>query len=151
MRIVVLIDRCIRGCIVLMEVPSKAEEGLAWAEEGVRGGSMAHRLPTNSVLLVAEAQSGLGESLEASRVIQRRVGGTVDLAVDGEVDVTETEGLGTSSWTGGREVFGRAKEPEEGHDDEVDGMGVELSVHVVGSVEHRLELLDDGDVAGVDP
>ena len=135
---------------MLMKVPSKAEEGLAGTEEGVGSGGMANGFPTDHVLLVTEAESGLGQALQAGRVIQRRVGGTVGRAVDGEVDVTETEGLGASSRRGGVKVFSRSEEPEEGDDDEVDGMRVELAIHVVGGVEDLLELLDDGDVARVD-
>ena len=149
-RVVVAEDRCIRGCIMLMEVPGKAEESLAWAEERIGSGGVAHRFPTDRVLLVTEAQSGLGQPLQAGRVIQRRVGGTVDLAVNGKVDVTEAEGLGASSRSGGVEVLGGTQEPEEGDDDEVNGVCVEPPIHAMGGVEDRLELLDDGDVARVD-
>ena len=134
----------------MMKVPGKAEEGLAGAEEGIGSGGVAYGFTTNSVLLVTEAESGLCQPLQAGRVIQRRVGGTVDFAVDGKVDVTEAEGLGASSRGGGVKVFGGTKKPEEGDNDEVNGVGVELAIHMVGGVEDVLELLDDGNVAWVD-
>ena len=49
----------------------------------------------------------------------------------------------------GVEVFGGSQEPPEGHDDEVNDMGVEDPVFGVGSVESFRERSEDGDVGGV--
>ena len=78
--------------------------------------------------------------------MQRCVAGVVDLAVDGEVDILETKGLGAGFRRGGVEVFCRSEEPEEGHDNKVGDMsveGTEVSMQEVEGFEHGGE---DGDV-----
>ena len=128
-----MVERCLGGSVVLLKVECKTASGLAGAEEWIVGGGMTYFLAANAVLLVRELQSRVGY-LEDSLVIQRRGRSVVDLAVEVEVDVLEAESLGTAIFQGVG-VFGRAKEPEEGKDAEVDDMAVGLAPLGVLSVE----------------
>ena len=60
-------------------------------------------------------------------VIQGCVSGVVDGAIYVEVDVLEFKRLGAGVLGARVAAFGRSQEPEEGHDDEVNDMGVDAS------------------------
>ena len=107
---------------------------------------MANLLATDSVLLVVERECRSREGVDIAQVIQR-TGGGVDYATIGvEGDVAEAEGLRACLGSVGLQVFGRAEQPEEGGDDEVDGMGVEGAVDAMGSVEGCGEASQDDSV-----
>ena len=144
-----MVERCLGGSVVLLKVECKTASGLAGAEEWIVGGGMTYFLAANAVLLVRELQSRVGY-LEDSLVMQRRGRSVVDLAVDVEVDVLEAEGLGTAIFQGVG-VFGRAKEPEEGKDAEVDDMAVGLAPLGVLGVKGIKESSEDGGVDRVGP
>lgn len=117
---------------------------------------MADLFAFDGILLVGKREGrvrdGLGESVLVDGtvfVMQRCVEGGVDAVVDGELHVAETEGLAAAFSVWGEEVFCWAKEPEECNDDEVDGVGLEVSKPLVVEVEGIPELADDGDVDGV--
>ena len=73
----------------------------------------------------------------------------VDLSVDGKGDVAEVEGLGASFGRGRVEVLSGSQEPEEGDNDEVDGVGIEHAIDWVVEVQGIHEGLQDGDVGWV--
>ena len=124
-------------------------EGFGWTEEGVRVGTVAYLFAPNSILLVSEGERHVGDMLDGIHIMQRCCWCGVDLAVDGKGDVAEVEGWGASFGRGGVEVFGRLQEPEEGNNDEVDGVGVEHSINGVVDVQGVDEGLQDGDVGWV--
>lgn len=66
--------------------------------------------------------------------------------VDGEMDVTEAEGLTACFGGSGVEVLRRAEEPVEGDDDELDGVEFPNAVLLVGGIEGCEQHPDDGDV-----
>jgi hypothetical protein len=87
-------------------------------------------LTFDSILLVREREAStveardelvFGES-DSVFVMQRSVEGGIDSSMDREGDITETKGLAAGFSGGGVEVFGWAKQPEEGEDDELDGV-----------------------------
>jgi hypothetical protein len=111
-------------------------------------------LAFDSILLVREREAGtveardklvLGECLSVL-VMQRSVEGGIDSSTDREGDITEMKGLAAGVSGGGVEVFGRTEQPEEGEDDELDGMLLEVPKDWVIDVENREEFTDDGDV-----
>jgi hypothetical protein len=106
---------------------------------------------TDSVLLVSKGEAAR-EDGSFIYFIQRIVGSNVcrvdGAALDSERGVAQTEGLGAPGVR--REgVFGRAKEPVEGTDCEVDDMGIGLPMVRVIGFEDREVVSDDGDVARV--
>jgi hypothetical protein len=86
-----------------------------------------------------------GES-DSVFVMQRSVEGGTDSAMDRKGDIAETKGLAAGFSGGGVEVFGRPEQPEEGEDDELDGVLLEVPEDWVINVKHREELSDDSDV-----
>ena len=70
--------------------------------------------------------------------------------VDGEVDVTETEGFGRGV-AGRVKVFGGPEHPIEANDAEIDDVAVGLSFGWVFGVQHFREVAQDGEVCGVGP
>jgi hypothetical protein len=58
----------------------------------------------------------------------------------------QKQGLAVGFSGGGVEVLGRAEQPDEGEDDELDGVLLEVPEDWVINVEHREEFSDDGDV-----
>ena len=139
-----MVERCLRGGVVSLEVKSKASGGLAGAEERIFGGGVTDFLASYAVLLVGELKGRVSDP-EDSLVIQRRGRGGVDLAIDVEVDIHEAEGLGATVFQGVG-VFSGSEEPEEGKDAEVDDMGVGLSPLGVFSVKGITEGDEDGGV-----
>jgi hypothetical protein len=111
-------------------------------------------LAFDSILLVIEREAGTckgGDELafregQSVFVMQRCVEGGVDSVMYCEGDIAETKGLAPGFSCGGVEVFGRAEQPEEGEDDELDGLQLEVAQDWVVNVEDREELADDGDV-----
>ncbi len=148
--IVVKVDRGQRVGIAEVKTSRNATKSLDGAEEWVVVGAVANLLASHSILLVKERQRSMGDALDRVPVIQRCRGANKDGAVNGEVDVTEAEGLGPSLRVG-EQVFGRSEEPEERDDDEVDDVGVEHSKDGVRGVEGLAKALDNGDVGGVGP
>jgi hypothetical protein len=65
--------------------------------------------------------------------------------MDREGDIAETKSLAAGFSGGGVEVFGRPEQPEEGEDDELDDVLLEVPEDQVIGVEHGEELLDDSD------
>lgn len=84
-------------------------------------------------------------------VIQRCVGSFSGGASDGERDVAEQEGLGPCIVVvlAAFKVLGRAQEPEEGDNDEVDEDGVEGPIDFMVGVEDVHEGADDGNVGRI--
>jgi hypothetical protein len=86
-----------------------------------------------------------GES-ESVFVMQRSIGGDIDSSMYREGDIAETKGLTVGFSGSGVEVLGWPEQPEEGEDDELDGVLLEVPQARVIDVEHCKELSDDGDV-----
>ena len=84
------VDWVLRGCPGLLEAPGNTREGFGGAKQWVRVSGVADLFSPHGVLLVGECERGEGNSVH---VIQRRRVAGVDMAVDGEVDVTQAEGL----------------------------------------------------------
>ena len=101
-------------------------------------------LAFDSILLVREREAGaieasdecgFGES-DSVLVMQRSVEGGIDSSMDREGDIAETKGLAAGFSGGGVEVLGGTKQPEEGEDDKLDGVLLEVPEHWVIDVEH---------------
>ena len=103
---------------------------------------MSDAFTLDGVLLVSELQVSESYVAQEVRVIQRRRGGVQAGTGDGEVDVSEEEGL-RASVRRAAGVLGWAKEPEEPDHAEVGAVGIELAVLPVVKVERVLELLED--------
>ena len=124
--VVVAMDRGVRVGSVALEVACDAAQRFGWAEEGVMVGSVAYELASNSILLVSEFECRRVDGGNTLHVIQRSCWARVECSVDGEGDVAEPEGLGSSFWCGGVGVLRGSEEPVPGNDDEIDGGGVSL-------------------------
>ena len=146
----VAVDGGIRCCTSLLETQGDASQSFGWAEEVIVVCLVADLLASNAVLLVKEAQSSMVNALHYL-VIQRCRGAIGDIAGDGEGDVLEGEGMGSTVFVGCCvfELFGRAQEPLEGNDDEVDDVGVECPMFSVLEVEGVEEASEDGEVGWV--
>jgi hypothetical protein len=111
-------------------------------------------LAFDSILLVRKREAGTVEARDelvfrergSVFVMQRSVEGGVDLSMDYEGDITETKGLASGFSGSGVKVFGRAEQPEEGEDDELDGVLLKVPEDWVIDVKHGEEFSDDGDV-----
>jgi hypothetical protein len=79
-------------------------------------------------------------------VMQRSVKGNIDSSVYCEGNIAETKGLAAGFSGGGVKVFSGAEQPEESKDDELDGVLLDVPKDRVIDIEHREELLDDGDI-----
>ena len=144
-----VVERCLGGSVVLLQVVCKPPSGLARAVERIICSGMTHFLTPNAVLLVREFQSRVMD-LEDGLVIQRCGRSRVDLAMDVEVEVTESEGLRPTVFQGVG-VFGWAQQPEESQDDEVDDRFVGLAILGVVGVQGINKGEDDGSVDRVYP
>jgi hypothetical protein len=109
---------------------------------------LAHLLAFDSILLVRKREAGTVEARDelvfgervSIFVMQRSVEGGIDSSMDCEGDITETKGLAAGFSGGGVEVFGRPKQPEEGEDDELDRVLLEVPEDWVVDVKHGEEL-----------
>jgi hypothetical protein len=109
----------------------------------------------DSILLVRKREAGtfeasdelvFGES-QSVFVMQRSVEGDIDSSLYREGNVAETKGLAAGFSCGGVEVLSGPEQPEEGKDDELDGVLLEVvPKYRVINVEHREEFSDDGDI-----
>ena len=117
------------------EASGDAPERLARAEEGVIVGTVACLFAPCGILLVVEYEGGAADSLQGVRVIQRCLRCAAVRVVNGEVDVSEQEGLGPCFRCLRPSIFGGPQEPEEGDDAEVHDVLVEHSVPRVLEVE----------------
>jgi hypothetical protein len=128
-----------------------AEESFGGTKVGVRGSALGYLLATDGVLLVSKFETS-GKYVSFVYFIQRIVGGNecrvVVAALDSKRGVTQTEGL-RAPGVGGDGVLGRAKEPVEGDDGELDDVGIGLSVDRVVGLEDAEEVSEDGDIARV--
>jgi hypothetical protein len=111
-------------------------------------------LAFDSILLVRKREAGtfeardelvFGESYSVF-VMQRTVEGGIDSSMYREGNIAETKGLAAGFSGGGVEVFSRPEQPEEGKDDELDGVLLEVPEDRVIDVEHQEELADGRDV-----
>ena len=75
----------------------------------------------------------------------------VDHVTSGEMDVLEFKGLAPGALSCWLKVFCRAKQPEEGDNDEVNGVLVEGAMDRVLCVQDFGQAPDDGDVGRVCP
>ena len=74
----------------------------------------------------------------------------MDVAINGETDVMQEKSLQLGGrFTEDKEAFGRAEEPEESCDGEINGEPVNLAFIGMGSVKSGVEALDDGHIGGV--
>ena len=135
---------------VLLHATTNAEESLDRAEEAVGVGGVANDFASDTILLVSELESSVRGTLHDVRVIQRCLGGFVDGAIDGELDVLKFKGLGASARRVGLAVFGRPQEPVECDNDQIDDGFVEGAVDGMFGVESFREFPDDGHVTRVD-
>jgi hypothetical protein len=111
-------------------------------------------LAFDSILLVRKREAGTVEARDelvfgegdSIFVMQRSIEGGIDSSMYREGSITETKGLAVGFSGGGVEVFSRAEQPEEGEDDELDGVLLEVPEDGVSNVEHQEEFADDGDV-----
>ena len=108
-----------------VEARGDPAKSLGRAEKGIGGGAVAHLLTPDGVLLISESQGGIGNAGDKVRIIQRCCRGVVDHVAGGEVDVLELEWLAAGALSSGLKVFRGTKQPEEGDNDEVDGVFVE--------------------------
>ena len=70
-------------------------EGFCWTETGVVGGTLANDFAFDSILLVSEGNANICDVSEGIHVIQEGgIGAGVRVALVGESDVLEFEGLG---------------------------------------------------------
>ena len=100
-----VVERCVGFGAGPLEVPSKATECFGGAKEGVCSGFVAYLFPPNGVLLVGKFQSHMLDSVDGILIIQRHRGALVDHSTNGEVDVSEEEGLTPRFRLTGFEVF----------------------------------------------
>jgi len=130
----------------------EAAEGFGAAEEGAGRLAVPDLLSFVSALLAREFEAGVVDTSEAVLVMQRRVESRVGGGAYAEVDVAEAKRRGAAgvgvggTWSA---VFSGAEEPEEGDNDEVDGVSIEGPEDSVISVEGGWHAADDGDVARV--
>jgi len=95
-------------------------QGFARAEERVIGGGVADLFPADGILLVSERESRCRDAGDVVQVIQRCGHSGVELAIDGEANIAEAEGLGARfGVVADEEVFCWPEEPEEGEDSQV--------------------------------
>jgi hypothetical protein len=90
---VVGVDGSVNGCRVVSEMATQLSQGLAGAQLGVCGSSVADLFATDGVLLVVERHSSASDTV--SQVIQRVVCGEVAVGSYKEGDVLEAKGFGT--------------------------------------------------------
>jgi hypothetical protein len=91
-------------------------------------------LAFDSILLVREHEAGTFEARDelvfgegkSTFVMQRSVEGDIDSSMYREGDIAETKGLAAGFSCGGVEVFSRPEQPEEGQDNELDGVLLEV-------------------------
>ena len=106
---------------------------------------MTHGLATDAVLLVVELWDTAGDGVDV-RVIQRSVSGSVQGAIEDELDVLESEGLGLGVPILGVEALTGPEEPEETDDQEVDKVALLDATFAVSEAEDNAELAEDVDV-----
>ena len=135
---------------MLAEMSGEPGERLHRTHDRVPVCAMADLFTTHGILLVEELQGREGDSREDVLVIQRRGGGVMDGAINGEVDVFEEEGLRPCFLGGGEQAFGGSEQPEEGDNDEVNDVTVEGSQFSIVEVKGGVETADDGDGDWVD-
>jgi hypothetical protein len=109
---------------------------------------LGNLLATYAVLLVSEGESSSGDCLDI-HVIQRRVRGGVKFIADVEGDVAEAESLGAAFLVAVVGVFGRAEEPVESNDAEIDDVLVGVAINRVLGVKFFDHTADDRDVGWV--
>jgi hypothetical protein len=128
-----------------------AEESFGGTKVGVRGSSLCYLFATDRDILVSKGEAAR-EDGAFIYFIQSIVGSNVChvlvAALDSKRGVAQTEGL-RAPGVRGDGVFGRAKEPVEGEDGEVDDMGVDTSMDLVVGFEDSEQVSDDGDVGRV--
>ena len=112
---------------------------------------MADLFTPDGILLISKSQSGIGNARDEGRIIQRCRRGVVDHVTGGEMDVLELEGLTPGALSGRFKVLCGTKQPEEGDNDEVDGVFVEGAMDWVFCVKDLRQATDDGDVGRVGP
>jgi hypothetical protein len=115
---------------------------------------VAHLFAFDSILLVRKRETGAFEARDelvfgegkSVFVMQRSVKGDIDSSMYREGDIAETKGLAAGFSGGGVEVFSGLEQPEEGQDNELDGVLLEVPHDRVINVEHQEECSDDGDI-----
>ena len=143
------VDFASGGSTPLAEAHGNAAKRLAGADGWIRVGTVTDLFTTDCILLVIELQSRTGDAIDIVQFIQRCIGGAVDAAVDGEVDVSELERLGVRLFGGGVGVFGWSEQPEEADNAEVpDDLVVDAPMGVL-EVKDIVKLAEDGDVGRV--
>ena len=65
---------------------------------------MANAFPSDGILLVSKFQGSMGDALDGC-VIQRRGQSGMDGSIDGEMDMSQLEGLGSGVFAGGLRVL----------------------------------------------
>ena len=112
----------------IAQAEDDAAQRFSGAEARVGGGSMANLFASDGILLVGELQGRVGDPRDEGRVIHRCRWGVVHHVTKGEMDVAQLKGLAAGADSGRLKVLGGAEQPEEGNNDEVDGMLVEGTV-----------------------
>ena len=93
---VVGVERCVGILGVEADVGAEVEQGFAGAQPSMASGSVADLFTTDSILLVVKGKEGSGYE-RYLQVIQRRVGGWIQAAIQQEVDVAQAEGFGATN------------------------------------------------------
>ena len=146
-RVLVLVHVDGRGWlgVVMFEVPGDASQGFCGAEERVVVGTVADALAFDSALLSDELWSR-GAQVGKLVIVQGRFGGIAHRASNVKVNVLEFEGLRASIGGASAAAFGRLKQPEESHDDEVNDVSVKSSIDGVLGVDDVIEGAEDGHI-----
>ena len=144
---IVGVQRCRRGGIVTTEVSREAGECLARTEVGVICSAMTDLFATHAGLLVRERECRSSDVANVLVIQSERRSGMLRV-IQGEVDVAEAEDL-CAGFCRGLQVFGRAQEPEETDDGQVNDVFIGLSFECMSGVQDVVEASQDLHVDGI--